>query len=56
MPLILLPENYAAWIDRGREAVADLLRPLPADRMEAFPVGPAVNNPRNEGPDCLVAE
>jgi putative SOS response-associated peptidase YedK len=55
MPLILPPESYAAWIDRGREEVGDLLRPLPADRMEAFPVGPAVNDPRHEGPECLAA-
>jgi putative SOS response-associated peptidase YedK len=54
MPLILPPENYAAWIDRGREEVADLLRPMPADRMEAFPIGPAVNDPRHEGPECLA--
>ncbi len=55
MPLILPPESYAAWIDRGREEVADLLRPLPAERMEALPVGPAVNDPRHEGPECLAA-
>jgi putative SOS response-associated peptidase YedK len=54
MPLILPPENYAAWIDRGREEVAALLRPLPADRMEAYPVGTAVNDPRHEGPECLA--
>ena len=55
MPLILPPESYAAWIDRGREEVADLLSPLPADRMETFPVGPSVNDPRHEGPGCLAA-
>jgi hypothetical protein len=30
--------------DRGRKEVADLLRPIPADRMEAFPIRPAVND------------
>jgi putative SOS response-associated peptidase YedK len=55
MPLILSPEAYAAWIDRGREEVAGLLRPMPAERVEAFPVGPAVNDPRHEGPECLAA-
>jgi putative SOS response-associated peptidase YedK len=55
MPLILPPEAYAAWIDRGREEVADLLLPIPVERMESFPVGPAVNDPRHEGPKCLAA-
>jgi putative SOS response-associated peptidase YedK len=55
MALILPPEAYAAWTDRGLEEVADLLRPLPAGRMKAFPVGPAVNDPRHEGPECLAA-
>jgi putative SOS response-associated peptidase YedK len=55
MPLILSPESYGTWIDRGREDVADLLRPFPAERMEAFPVGPFVNDARHEGPECLTA-
>ena len=55
MPLTLPPESYAAWIDRGKEDVAGLLAPLPADRMEALPVGPYVNDARHEGPECLAA-
>jgi putative SOS response-associated peptidase YedK len=31
-----------------------LLRPYPAERMRARPVGTYVNNPRNEGPDCVL--
>lgn len=31
----------------------DLLRPYPADEMTENAVGPAVNNARNEGPECL---
>src|SRR5262249_59829647 len=54
MSSILPPESYAAWIDRDRQEVADLLRPLPAGLMEAFPVSPAVNEPRHEGPECLA--
>jgi len=31
-----------------------LLRPYPADAMRAYPVGTLVNNPRNDGPECLA--
>jgi hypothetical protein len=30
-----------------------LLRPFPADAMRAYPVGPQVSNPRNDGAGCL---
>jgi putative SOS response-associated peptidase YedK len=30
-----------------------LLRPYPAEEMEAVPVGRYVGNVRNEGPQCL---
>jgi putative SOS response-associated peptidase YedK len=55
MPLILDPGNYGTWIDRAKGEVAELLRPFLAGRMEAFPLGPAVNDPRNDGPACLAA-
>jgi putative SOS response-associated peptidase YedK len=35
--------------------LAPVLRPFPADAMHAFPVGPAVNDPKNDGPECLAA-
>jgi putative SOS response-associated peptidase YedK len=57
MPLIPSPSDYAAWIDRGNEDVgrlAALPRPFPTELMEARPVGPLVNNPRNDGPECLA--
>ena len=31
-----------------------LLKPYPADEMEAVPVGRYVSNPRNEGSRCLA--
>ena len=58
MPLILPPSDYGTWIDRGNEdagRLAGLLRPFPAEAMEAYPVGPTVNDPRNDGPGCLAA-
>jgi putative SOS response-associated peptidase YedK len=31
-----------------------LLAPYPADLMETWPVGPLVNRPGNEGPECAT--
>jgi len=31
-----------------------LLRPSPAGELRAYPVSTYVNNPRNEGPDCIA--
>jgi putative SOS response-associated peptidase YedK len=31
------------------------LRPYPADALRAFPVSDLVNDPRNDGPECLAA-
>jgi putative SOS response-associated peptidase YedK len=57
MPVILPPDHYAGWLDpASRPAeLAALLRPHPADAMEARTVGTFVNNARNEGPECLAA-
>jgi putative SOS response-associated peptidase YedK len=33
------------------DALKALLRPFPADRMEAWPVGKAVGNVKNDGPE-----
>jgi putative SOS response-associated peptidase YedK len=32
--------------------VVPLLRPNPADEVTVVDVGPAVNSPRNDGPEC----
>lgn len=56
MPLILPPSAHAAWLQPG-EASADhllaLLRPHPAEPMEAYPVSTLVNSPANDLPDCV---
>jgi putative SOS response-associated peptidase YedK len=56
MPLIVPSTEYARWLDPN--ATAAMLRPLlgpyPAARMEAWPVGPAVNNPRLDDSSCLA--
>lgn len=56
MPVILAPEDYAFWLaaDAPLPAVRSLLRPCPAEWLEAFPVSRRVNSPHNEGPDLIV--
>lgn len=51
MPVILRPEDYALWIDRGNDdpaKVRRLLGPFAMDRMEALAVGPWVNDAQGE--------
>ncbi len=55
MPVILPPEAEAAWL--GRETPAEeldrLLVGLAPDALALRPVGPAVNDARYDGPECL---
>jgi putative SOS response-associated peptidase YedK len=55
MPVILPAEARGAWLarDGSPAALADLLRPYPADAMEAYPVSSLVSAPRNDGPECI---
>lgn len=55
MPVILPWEAVAAWLapDTSIDELKSLLLPYPADNMEAYPVSPLVNNPRNNRPECL---
>jgi putative SOS response-associated peptidase YedK len=58
MPVILPAQHWPAWLDTALQdagQLAPLLRPYPAEAMRAYPVGPLVSNPRNDGPDCLAA-
>lgn len=57
MPVILQPAYYEEWLDSTTTETAGLqrmLRPYPADEMEAVPVSGYVNNARHEGPECLA--
>ena len=57
MPVIIRLEDYALWIDRGKDDPAvllPLLRPFAAERMEGVAVGPWVNDARHEGAQCLA--
>jgi putative SOS response-associated peptidase YedK len=56
MPVILPPETYDEWLGddpRGVEALKELLRPYPSSEMVAYPVGPRVNSPQNQGSDLI---
>jgi len=57
MPVIVAPENYELWLDTTMskaEQLTPLLRPYPAAKMTAHPVGLSVNNPRYDGEDLLA--
>jgi putative SOS response-associated peptidase YedK len=49
MPVLLVREDFAPWLDG-----AELPGPFPAKKMEALAVGPRVNNPKYDGPECLT--
>ena len=55
MPSILRRADWDAWLSRDLpvpEALPELLRPYPAEELEAHRVSEVVNSPRNEGPQC----
>jgi putative SOS response-associated peptidase YedK len=57
MPIILAPDCEAAWLDAStpRSGLEELLDGLPADGTALRAVGPAVNDARYDGPECLAA-
>ena len=55
MPVILDPQDYAAWLDPSSSAakLSGLLGPCPDDVLTGYPVGQYVNSPKNEGLPCI---
>jgi putative SOS response-associated peptidase YedK len=57
MPLLMTPDQWAAWLDPDSADVNELLgTPPPLDLVESRelrPVSTKVNNVRNNGPDLL---
>ena len=56
MPVLLAPEQYAAWLDPAcpdPRRLLTLLRPCPDDFLARVAVGPRVGNVRNEGPELM---
>ena len=57
MPVILTREAEAAWLDLTMQDPAlllSLLKPYPAQEVEAYPVSPWVNNPLHDTPECVI--
>ena len=56
MPAILEHADEDRWLDprlTDPAVLLALLRPLPAERMEAYPVSALVSSPGNEGPELV---
>ncbi len=57
MPVLIDPADFDLWLDpacQRAEDLAPLLRPYPAEAMEAVAVSPLVNSPKNDDPECLA--
>jgi len=57
MPVILHPTDYAQWLDASPqtpESLQPLIRPFPAELMEAHPVSTLVNSPATDRAECVV--
>lgn len=56
MPMLVAPQNYAAWLDPSTsdpDQLFDLLTPAVPGTLDAYPVSTEVNNVRNNGPHLL---
>lgn len=57
MPVILHPRDYDKWLDPSSQTpdqLIPLLKPFPAEMMDAYPVTPLVNKPSNDTPELVV--
>ena len=58
MVVILPRDRYDQWLDPGEQRAAkleELLKPYPAEEMEAYEVSRTVNNPKNDVPACVAS-
>ena len=54
MPVILHREDEPRWISLNPDpSLITLLKPFPAELMEAFPVSKLVNSPKNDAPEII---
>ena len=56
MPVIIRPEDYAAWLDTNLTDVIKIqamVQPYPDRFMEAYPVSRKVNSPLHDSPDLI---
>jgi putative SOS response-associated peptidase YedK len=55
MPVILEPKDYDRWLDKETpvDELKEMLKPYPADRMQALAVSRAVNSVKNDIEECI---
>jgi len=56
MPAIIPGKQRATWLDplnEDRDRLRALLKPYPAEAMEAYPVSKRVNSPANDSPELI---
>lgn len=56
MPVILAPEQYAAWLDPAQPAPEALLRPYPAEAFVMHTVSSRVNAVKDDDPGLIEPE
>lgn len=57
MPVILESKDYDDWLDtapRTADTLAHLIKPFPADQMDAYPVSTLVNMPKNDQANLIA--
>ncbi|HEX9746430.1 MAG TPA: SOS response-associated peptidase [bacterium] len=57
MPVILTKASHDVWLNhesQDLDRLKELLKPYPAELMEAYMVSKEVNSPRNDSPECIV--
>ncbi|NJC96385.1 MAG: hypothetical protein C3F07_05530 [Anaerolineales bacterium] len=57
MPVIVHPRDYKKWLEptpQTPESLLPLIKPFPAEAMDAYPVSTLVNKPGNESPELVV--
>ncbi|NJO02765.1 MAG: SOS response-associated peptidase [Bacteroidia bacterium] len=55
-PVVLPTQDEARWLsDLPLEQVLSLLRPYPADEMNAYPIDKAIKSPKAQGPHLMQA-
>jgi putative SOS response-associated peptidase YedK len=57
MPAILHPRDYAKWLDptpQTPDRLLPLIKPYPAESMDAYIVSTMVNKPANDTPELVV--
>lgn len=54
MPVILTGEQAWEWLENDNQAALfSILKPAPMDLLQAWGVGQAVNDPKNDSPACV---